>query len=371
MLILQRHYLKEFFKLLALIGIGLASIFSILDLIDKIDDFMPSSPDLRSLLLYATFNFPKYLLYLLPAAMLLCSLFIFSQASRNKEVVAIKATGGKLKTLLYPFIITGILSSIFAFVVGEAVVPDFSRRSNDLKNILMKKEKKLLFKDGTLWLKGTDGSPVRIELYIPDRKLARGVSIFVIGKDFLEKRIEAEEAEWINNKSSSPNQVRDKVQNTESVWRLKKVTIYDIDSGKVGKISKMDYHYLESPDFFSEEIKTPDEMGIGELYGYANRLKIAGFKNTKLVVDLNSKISYPLTNFFMIILGISLSMKGLVGKGLFVAGLGLFISIIYWFTYTFMLSMGYAGIVPPVIATWLVPVLFGTAAGYLFSKIPE
>lgn len=359
MLILQRHYLKEFFKLLALIGIGLASIFSILDLIDKIDDFMPSRPDIRSLLLYATFNFPKYLLYLLPAAMLICSLFIFSQASRNKEIVAIKATGGKLKTLLYPFIIAGIVLSIVAFVVGETVVPDFSRRSNDLKNTLMKKEKKLLFKDGTLWLKGTDGSPVRIELYIPERKLVRGVSIFVIGKDFLEKRIEAEEAEWIN------------VQNAESLWRLKKVTIYDIDSGKVSKISKMDYHYLESPDFFSEEIKKPDEMGIGELYGYANRLRIAGFKNTKLVVDLNSKISYPLTNFFMIILGISLSMKGLVGKGLFVAGLGLFISIIYWVTYIFMLSMGYAGILPPVIATWLVPVLFGTVAGYLFSKIPE
>jgi len=371
MLILQRHYLKEFFKLLSLIGIGLASIFSILDLIDKIDDFMPSRPDLRSLLLYATFNFPKYLLYLLPAAMLLCSLFIFSQASRNKEVVAINATGGKLKTLLYPFIITGIVSSIFAFVVGEAVVPDFSRGSNDLKNTLMKKEKKLLFKDGTLLLKGTDGSPVRIELYIPERKLARGVSIFVIGKDFLEKRIEAEEAEWINNKSSSPNQVRGKVQSSENVWILKNVTVYDIESGRISKIPEMDYQYLESPDFFSEGIKKPEEMGIGELYGYAKRLKGAGFRNTKLVVDLNSKVSYPLTNLFMLILGISLSMRGLVGGGLFAAGLGLFISIIYWFAYTFMLSLGYAGIVPPFIATWVVPVIFGTVAGYLFSKIPE
>ncbi len=371
MFIIQRHYLKEFFKLLALLGIGLASIFSILDLIDKIDDFMPSRPDLKSLLLYAIFNFPKYLLYLLPAAMLLCSLFIFSQASRNKEVVAIKATGGKLKTLLYPFIIAGILLSIFAFIVGESIVPDFSRRSNELKDTLMKKEKKLLFKDGTLWLRGTDGSPVRIELYIPEKKLARGVSIFVFGKDFLEKRIEAEEAEWINGQSSTTNQVQDKVQSSESVWKLKKVTVYDIDSGKFSKIPKMDYLYLESPDFFSEVIKKPEEMGIGELYGYANRLKTAGFRNTKLLVDLNSKISYPLTNFFMIILGISLSMRGLVGKGLFIAGLGLFISIIYWFTYTFMLSMGYAGIVPPVISTWLVPVLFGTVAGYLFSKIPE
>jgi hypothetical protein len=36
-----------------------------------------------------------------------------------------------------------------------------------------------------------------------------------------------------------------------------------------------------------------------------------------------------------------------------------------------MLSLGYARIIPPFAATWVVPVLFGTAALYLFSKIPE
>ena len=359
MLIIQRHYLKEFFKLFTLISAGLALIFSILDLIDKIDDFMPGRPSLQSLFLYAFFNFPKYLLYLLPAAALICSLFIFSQASRNREIVVIKATGGRLRSLFHPFIFYGLLLTIVAFLIGEVVVPDFSTRSGELKNSLKKTDKKLTFQEGTLWLRATDGSPVRIELYIPEKKLAKGVSIFVTEKDSLRKRIEAEEAEW------------QEVQSSNGIWSLKNVTVYDIKAGEVNNATEFDYPYLESPDFFSEGIKKPEEMGIGELYRYTERLQKAGFRNTKLVVDMNKKVSYPFINFFMILFGISLSMRNKIGGGLFAAGLGLLISALYWFAYTMMLSLGYAGIVPPVVSAWLVPVVFGIATLYLFRKIRE
>jgi len=359
MLIIQRHYLKEFFKLLSLIGTGLALIFSILDLIDKIDDFI--NPSLGDLLLYTSLNFPKYFLYLLPGAMLICSLFIFSQASRNKELVVIMATGGRLKSLFFPFIILGILVSIFAFTIGETIVPDFSSRSDELKNTLTEQDKKLTFKEGTIWLMSTDGSPVRIELYIPEKKLAKGVSIFVSGDDFLKERLEAEEAEWIKTES----------QNSEGIWRLKNVTIYDVKSGNVNNTAELDFPYLESPDFFSAGIKKPEEMGIGELYRYTERLKRAGFKNTNLLVDMNSKVAYPFINLFMILLGISLSMRSKAGGGLFAAGLGLLISTIYWFAYTMMLSMGYAGVVPPIVATWFVQTVFGIVTVYLFRNIQE
>ena len=359
MKIIQRHYIYEFLKMLGILSLGLALIFSLLDLIDKIDDFMSGKPSIVNLFFYTALNLPKYLYYLLPISLLICSLFIFSQASRNKELVTVKAAGGRLKGLFYPFIIIGILLSLFGFIIGEFVVPDFSWRSHELKNALSKKDENLTYRDGTLWMRGTDGSPIKIELYIPERKYARGVSIFIFGEDFLKKRIEAEVAEWIVH------------QGKKSVWKLKKVIIYDIESGEISSAAEMDYPYLESPDFFSKGIKKTEEMGISELYRFTKRLKAAGFKDTKLIVDLNSKGSYPLTNFFMMLLGIALSVRGRVGSGLFAAGLGLFISFIYWLGYTMILSMGYAGIIPPIVAPWVVPILFGTAATYLFRKIPE
>jgi lipopolysaccharide export system permease protein len=73
----------------------------------------------------------------------------------------------------------------------------------------------------------------------------------------------------------------------------------------------------------------------------------------------------------MMLLGISLSLRVGFGGALFSSGLGLLISLLYWLSYTFSLSMGYAGIVPPPLAAWIIPVFFGVLALYLFAKLPE
>jgi lipopolysaccharide export system permease protein len=359
MKIVQRHYLREFLKLLVIIAAGLALILSILELIDKIDDFAPGKLTVLGILYYVFLNLPKYLLYLLPMSVLICSLFTFSQASRNRELIVIKAAGGRLKSILLPFMVMGIFFSFLAFVIGEFIAPDFAERTFEFKKEFMNKGDRPTFKEGTIWLKAIDGSLIRIELYIPGKKIAKGISIFVIGPEQLRKRIEAEEAEWSSGFGS------------EGIWKLKKVFIYDIEGKKIEVFSEMGYPYLESPDFFSKGIKKPEEMGMLELFRYTKKLRAAGIRDSRLTVDLNSKISYPFSNLFMMLLGISLSVMGLSRGGLFAAGLGIFISFVYWLLYTLMLSMGYTRVLPPVIATWIVPVTFGMVAAYVFRKIPE
>jgi len=352
MLIIQRLYLKDFLKLLAIITIGLSIIFSIIEMISKIDNL--NYPSASNLLFFAMLNTPRNFLYLLPMSVLICSLFTFGQAFHRKEITAIKSAGGRLRGLFYPFIITSVLLSAIAFITGEIIVPDSSKRAIDLKNTLKGKDKRSSFSEGSLWLKSTDGSPVKIDLYIVEEKVAKGVDIFLFGKNFLRERIVAEKAFWNGD-----------------TWILENITKYDIETGTIKKIKTMSYPELESPDIFAEEIKQPDEMGIAELYRYTKRLKNAGFKNIKLIVDLNKKISFPLINIFMMLLGISLSSRGKLGGSLFNAGLGLLISLFYWFSYTFTLSLGYAGIIPPIIAAWIIPLIFGIFAVYLFMKLPE
>jgi len=352
--IIQRLYLKDFFRLLILITFGLSVIFSLIDMIGKTDNFMSAKSSAWSLVLYAMLNIPSFLLYLLPASILICSLFTFSQAFRRQEIAAIKAAGGRLKTLFYPFMATGILLSIFAFATNDVIVPDFSRKAADLQNRIEGKEKKSAFTSGTIWLKNNDGSPVRIDLYVAEKKIARGVSIFIPGPDFLKEQIIAEEAFW-----------------NGTTWILTNVRLYDVVTGEIKNIKSMEYAGLESPKLFTNQLKTSDEMGIYELYHYMQRLKNAGFSNLRLVIDLNARISFPLINVFMMMLGIALSARGKIGGGLVTAGLGLLISLLYWLGYTFFLSIGYAGFIPPVLAAWIVPSLFGALAVYLFVKTPE
>jgi len=352
--IVHRLYLADFFKILLLIACGLSLIASLIDLIGNIDDFLPSKPAIGSLVLYAVLNFPKFFLYLLPMSVLICSLFTFSQAVRRKEIVAIRAAGGRLRDLYWPFVICGILISVAAFFISEVIAPDFSVRSAGLRTKLKGGDKKTAFSEGALWIKDRKGNPVRIELYVPEKKAARGISIFVQGETFLQQMITAKKASW-----------------EEGRWVLEKVSIVTTETGKSEELARMEYYDLDSPDIFSSEMKTSDEMGIAELYHYIQRLKVAGFNNIKLLVDLHAKVSFPLINMFMMLLGISLAGRSTTGGGLYTAGMGLAISLLYWFGYTFSLSVGYVGIVPPFIAAWTVSFAFGSFAAYLFKTLPE
>jgi lipopolysaccharide export system permease protein len=101
------------------------------------------------------------------------------------------------------------------------------------------------------------------------------------------------------------------------------------------------------------------------------KLKNAGFRNIKLAVDINSKVSFPLITIFMMLLGISLALRMGGSGGFLSAGLGLLISLVYGFSYTFFLSMGYAGILHPLLAAWIMPGAFILLSVYLFLTIPE
>jgi lipopolysaccharide export system permease protein len=107
-----------------------------------------------------------------------------------------------------------------------------------------------------------------------------------------------------------------------------------------------------------------------ELARYLRRLKEAGFKNQRLTVELNAKFSYPLVSLFMVVLGISFSARRGIG-GLAATALGVVISLAYWFGYTMMLSLGYAGILPPLAAAWIMPLAFAALGVHLFRGIPE
>lgn len=373
MLIVQRLYLKEFISVLSIIGIGLSTIFGIIGLIDKIDNFITYNPPLSLLFMYFLYSIPRYLLYLLPMAILLSSLFVFSIAIKRKEIVAIKASAGRIKYLLSPFILTGVLLVLFGFVLGEIIVPVFSMKNKDITNRIIKKQKSSSFKEGVLYLKGKDGDVIRIGLYVPEGNLSREVSIYKIGKDGIEERIDAEEAHWLGGQ-----------------WRLEDVKILNFRNGKVASIKELDYEGIPSLEVFRSEALKIEEMTIIELIRYHKRLKDAGFKNIKLLVDINSRLSYSLVNLFMLILGMSLSLshdfsenrlfklltphkvkESNIGGGIIAGGLGFLISMTYWFGYSFCLSLGYAGAIPPILAPWLMPIIFGAISFYLYNLIPE
>jgi lipopolysaccharide export system permease protein len=371
MITVQRLYIVEFFQTLFILTIGMSVLFGILGLSEKLAEFMQHEPTISQLAQYALASIPRYVLYFLPMGALLSSLFVFSMAIKRREIVAIKTSGGKMKRLLSPFIVIGILLTLFGFVLGEFIVPVTAYKVREVAGeIVQKGSAKTLFKEGTLYMRSNDGSIVKISLYMPEKNLSKDVSIFQYTDGVMTARIDAKTAVWEGN-----------------AWKLTDITIYNFVDGKFSSMKEMTYTGIESPNIFREDVLKVEEMTITELIRYKNRLTDAGFKNNKLSVDVSARLSYPMINLFMLLLGISLSVGGeqkgfekvfrtkIQGAhshaGILSAGLGLVISVAYWLGYTFALSLGYSGAVPPIVAPWIVPVIFSLLSVYLYANIPE
>jgi lipopolysaccharide export system permease protein len=354
--LLKSHYAKEFLRAFAVVGFFLALILSLLDLVDMMGDMTSLRASVGGLAGYTALVFPRYLLYLMPAAALICSLYTVGRASRAKELVAVMAAGGRVRALLMPFVLIGAAISLTGFALGEFVAPACSERAEALRQS-MKGRSALpsLQKDGMIWLRADDGSIVKIDFFLENTDTLKGVSIFRTEGEGLREILLAERAVY---------------SAAEKAWMLEGVRRYDIPTGDTETLKELRYPYLSSLEAFREEALKPFEMGILELSRYLERLHRAGFKNQRLEVDLQSKMSYPLVSLFMIVIGISFSAKRNLG-GLAATAIGLLISLFYFFAYTMLLSMGYAGILPPLAAAWTMPLAFGAVSLWLFRKIPE
>jgi len=355
-MLVQRLFLKEFLKIFSIISAGLAALLSVLNLIKKIDDFAPYDPTFTSLAYYAVLEFPRYMVYTIPMAALLCSLYAVGHASRTRETVAVMSAGGRLRRVLAPFVFAGAVLSIFGFLIGEVVVPECYSASKQLVDgIMNRKRVPSFFREGRMWLRGKDGSLVKIDLYMEEEDVFRGMTVFRLGKDGIEGIIQAGEAAYSAK---------------DDAWVLKKVRLYDLATGNVSEKDSYRYTGLSAPKVFAREVKKPYEMGFFELTRYLDKLREAGFRNLKLTVQMHSKVSYPLVTLFMMVLGVSFAARRNLG-GLAATAIGLLISLFYWFSYTMLLSLGYTGIVPPLFAAWAMPALFGAASIYLYTRIPE
>jgi lipopolysaccharide export system permease protein len=109
-----------------------------------------------------------------------------------------------------------------------------------------------------------------------------------------------------------------------------------------------------------------EEMSFIALYRYAQKVAAEGYDATRYQVDLHAKIAFPFLCIILTLMGAGLAARGKIRDGLAISiTYGIGIAFVYWIVFGFCLSMGYAGMLPPVIAAWGVNFVFLCLAGYL------
>jgi lipopolysaccharide export system permease protein len=116
-------------------------------------------------------------------------------------------------------------------------------------------------------------------------------------------------------------------------------------------------------------IKASDEMSLLELAAYIENATSEGYDTTTYRVDFHAKIAYPLICLILVVIGVTVAGRGRRGESLaVVVVIGIGLAFFFWVLRGFSLSLGYAGMLPPVLAAWLPNVIYCLAAGFLLLR---
>ncbi len=351
MRLLEGYLLRSFLKVFLILTGGMSLLVSLVEFSEVYPEISEYAPEIHKVGLYLLYSLPRYMGFLLPMLTLLSVIFSLGQASRQRELLIVSASGGRLRTLMKPLVGAGVVITIGGALFMNLIMPESKRLSRIVLDEITHKqrERPLVIRTET-WFRSQD-SIVRIGLYEREGSIARDIGIYTIKDGILSERLEAE---WGILK--------------EDEWELRDVTIYRT---REGGQSRYDLYKRRAEGYSLRLLKTetsPDEMDSSRLWRYLKALKASGLKNIKLVADFNLRLSLPLVSLSMILIGIFIaSMKGVppvVG-----AGIGVVISLFFWFSITFLMSLGYSGVIPPGIAPWIMPVISLIAGIVLYRRI--
>ena len=112
--ILDRYITRQFLAIFSICLTALFLIFLLIDLSDKISDFLGSSHVLRTIGKFYATRFPAILLLLLPYSLLLALLHALGKFSTNREIIAMIQSGRGVLRITLPLMIAGIFCTLLS-----------------------------------------------------------------------------------------------------------------------------------------------------------------------------------------------------------------------------------------------------------------
>lgn len=360
MRILDIYIARKFIGVLLFALIAFISIYVIVDLIEKLDQFMGKEVPKIVIIEYYLYSLPYIIVLILPVAGLLASLFSVGQMARHNEIVAIKSSGIPLYRILLPIFVIALFISGAAIYFGEKIVPVASVKREDINNTYLEKYKQ----HSRIALKNINvrdelGRRISIRRLDVGKKVAQRVSIQQFNGLALISRIDAEKMIWEDGKWVLINgykrdfSANDEDEIFEEATPFERLELPDLDLN-IDRLLIME--------------KKPEEMSYKELKTFIAEVVRNGGDPNRWLVDLYLKLSFPFANFIIVLFGAPLSAKKQRSSAGLSFGISLAICFVYFGIVKTSQTMGHNGTLSPIVAAWLANALFGLVGiGILFK----
>ncbi len=354
--LMDRYLVREF---LAYMGYGLgvgAALFIVVDLFQTLDRFLRIKPPLIYILEHFVYRLPAALYEAFPVIVLVSTIFLFLALSRQHELTALKAAGVSLYRVSLPILLLAFGLSLASVAFQETLLPVLNTKGEEVDRIKIRGElPRHLQRRTQIWYRSSDSRFFRVELLDPVGQQMDGVMVLEIDRNFrLLSRLDAARAYW------SPQG-----------WEFERGFFREF--GPDGSVEAVPFALtaLELPESLEDFTRTqqpPETMSFRELRAYLIKLKESGHQVGKYLVQLYSKLSFPLIHVIMVLVAIPFALQWPRGGRVIGIALAVTISMGYWLVSSVALSFAKAELLPPLLAAWTANVVFAGLGVSLFLR---
>ncbi len=354
MTIIWKYVIKEVARYFFIVLTAVVGIYLMVDFFEKVDNFISSGVESKKAVALFIFNLPLIVSQVLPFALLLAVLIALGVMNRNNEIIALKSSGISMNCILKPIITASLVVALLLFMLSEMIVPITVPKANSIWIRDVKKKQMVTTREKNIWIRSRR-QITHIKYYNPVKNTAFDLSLYYFDDHFnLIRRTDAKIGVYDQGQWHLYN-VMDQIQVLpEKAFRTR---LYEEKNEPLNL----------APEDLQRVSKKSEEMGFTELYDYIKKMEKEAYDAVTFRVDLHAKIAFPFICVIMGLLGTGIGVKKSIREGLpvgIVYGIG--IAFLYWVFHSFCLSLGYGGLLPPVVSAWMTNVVFLCWGSYIF-----
>jgi lipopolysaccharide export system permease protein len=317
---------------------------------------LKASNELKSILIDLVLEMPNFLIKIFPVSCLIASLFSINKLKNRNELTAIFASGFSRKQFILCIGIIGTLVGVALFFINGYLVPYTKHQQSMLSDthpaIANKAKTSTVsinaLKSGRIWFKGQDYF-FSYSSFDTTTNTIFNLTLYYYDAHFkFSEQITANSASFVSDNS----------------WLLKKVL----------HVTNLENKTFPEPQYFPEKVFNLREtisdfkkinadistLNIWRLYDYIAVLRTNKINDSEYYVTFLDKFSSGFTCLVLAILASVALFNPNRRNSSFGTNIAFVLSFtfIYWFVYSYFMTLGQTSKIPAIVATFGVPSLF-------------
>ena len=350
--LLDRYVFGQWLKIFLVTACGFPLVATMIDLTDRLKTLLDRKIALNDIALGYLYAIPEKVYEVIPAAVLVATVFTVGTLGRNSELTAAKAGGVSFHRLTLPLYLGALLAAGLTLFVEE-LSPITSSRKLELhgdKSRVSPQRYNFVFRADQGWIYTIRTLDTRKSIMREVVLTRQGT-----GLGYPSLVVSADSAVW-----------------DSTGWRLLHGSSRSVASGDEQAsfgFAEMRLAVLhETPEELLAESKKPEEMRYAELGRYITAVEASGNDAGRLRVTRALKLAIPATCFIIALFGAPLAMTSYRSGTAVGIGISLATTIVFLLLVQLSQALGGSGLVNPTFAAWLPNLLFGATALVLLGR---